>query len=284
MSVIPADRLATIDRLCRRSQWLRQALVDLVAPTRQGHLASALSCAELVLALYYAGYVRFNPARPRDLARDRVLVSKGHAAMVLYPILADLGFFDRTELQRFGAADGRLRVYADPSIPGIEAISGSLGHAFGIGCGYAYAAKRDGRDSRTFVVLSDGECYEGSVWEAAMLAGHHRLDNLIAIVDRNRLCILGDTEDCLRLDPLADKWTAFGWDVAVVDGHRYAEILPALDRALSPAGRPLAILAHTVKGKGISFMENRVEWHTRTPTDEDIARAREDLRSNPIAG
>ena len=254
----------------------------MVAESKQGHLASALSCTEVVLALYYGGYVRVSPARPRDPVRDRVLVSKGHGAIVLYPVLADLGFLGRGHLASFAEAGGPLRVYADPSIPGIEAICGSLGHGFGIGCGYAYTAKRDGLDYRTFVILSDGECYEGSVWETAMFAAHHGLDNLVVIIDRNRLCILGGTEECLRLDPLEDKWRAFGWDVLTIDGHRYGEILPALDRALVPSGKPLAIVANTVKGKGISFMENRAEWHNRTPDAADIAQARRDLQTNCI--
>jgi transketolase len=237
---------------------------------------------EIAVALYYGGHVRANPAAPRDPARDRVLISKGHGAIVLYPILADLGFFDRSELTRYMHPEGRLRMYADHSIPGIEAICGSLGHGFGIGCGYAYAGRRDGRDYRTFVILSDGECYEGSVWETAMFAAHYRLDNLVAIVDRNRLCILGETEDCLRLDPMEDKWRAFGWDTVSIDAHRYREILPALERSARHSGRPLAIIANTVKGKGVSFMENRAEWHNKTMSDAHIETARQDLRVNSI--
>jgi transketolase len=173
-------------------------------------------------------------------------------------------------------------MYADHSIPGIEAICGSLGHGFGIGCGYAYAGRRDGRDYRTFVILSDGECYEGSVWESAMFAAHYRLDNLVAIVDRNGLCILGATEDCLRLDPLEDKWRAFGWDTVCIDAHRYGEILPALERSRGQCGRPLAIIANTVKGKGVSFMENRAEWHNKAMTATHVETARQDLRANSI--
>ena len=276
--------MSKIEELRRRSHWLRQELFELVMRTKKGHLASAYSCAEMVLALFYGGYVRVNAARPRDPARDRVLISKGHAAIVLYPILADLGFFERDELTKFTSANALLRMYADNSIPGIEAIAGSLGHGFSIGCGYAYTAKRDALDYRTFVVLSDGECYEGSVWETAMFASHHALDNFIAIVDRNRLCILGETERCVRLDPIEDKWKAFGWDVLSIDAHTYADILPALDRAIRPSGRPLAIIANSVKGKGISFMENRAEWHNRMPTPEQTAQAREELRHNCISG
>lgn len=276
--------MVKIEELQRRSQWLRQELFELVVRTKKGHIPSSFSCVEVALALFYGGYARVNPANPRDPARDRVLVSKGHAAMVLYPILADLGFFGREELAMFTDAGGRLRLYADNSIPGIEAITGSLGHGFGIGCGYAYTAKRDGLDYRTFVILSDGECYEGSVWETAMFAAHHALDNLIAIVDRNRLCILGETERCVRLDPIEDKWRAFGWDVTSIDAHRYGDILPALDRAVAGSGRPIAIVANSVKGKGISFMENRAEWHNRMPTPEQIAQAREELLRNCIAG
>ncbi|RMH36179.1 MAG: transketolase [Nitrospirae bacterium] len=275
----------TIEDLQRKSHWLRQELFELVMRRKKGHLPSSYSCAEMVIALMYGGYIRGYPSAPRHPDRDRLIVSKGHAAMVLYPILADLGYFPNDELDKFATPEGRLRLYADHTIPGIETITGSLGHGLGIGCGYAYAAKQDGKDARTFVLLSDGECYEGSVWEAAMFAAHHRLDNLIVIVDRNGLCILDRTEACVKLDPLDDKWRAFGWEVLTVDGHAYRSILPALDRAVAHrSGRPMAIVSHSVKGKGISFMEHQALWHNTMPNEDQMQQARRELLDNCIDG
>ena len=167
------------------------------------------------VALYYGGVAHVVPGQPDEPNRDRIIVSKGHAAMVQYPILADLGFYDPAELDRFTQPGGLLGMYADFRIPGIEGISGSLGHGVGMGAGLALAARQNGADYRTFVVLGDGECYEGSIWESAMFAAHHQLDNLVVIVDRNDLCILGKTEDLVRLGDLEDKWRSFGWSVFV---------------------------------------------------------------------
>lgn len=264
--------------LNQKSRWLRQQLFDLVIETKKGHIPSSYSAAEISLALFYGGYLRFDPKNPKWPERDRFIVSKGHAAMLLYPILADLGFYPKEELKRFTKADGILRMYADNSIPGIESITGSLGHGLGIGCGYALSAKKDGLKYNTFVVVGDGECYEGSIWEVAMFAAHYKLDNFVTIVDRNRLCIMEETEKCVRLDPLEDKWAAFGWNVISLDGHNYEQILSALDRVTKdPNGKPTAIISNSVKGKGISFMENRSDWHNKMPTPEQAAQARQEL-------
>ncbi|MGB0908729.1 MAG: transketolase [Nitrospirales bacterium] len=272
-----------IEKLKKKSQWLRQELFELVMRVKKGHIPSSYSCAEVVLALMYGGYFHGYPNEVRHPDRDRVLISKGHAAMVLYPILADLGYFDASELEKFTKPDGLLRMYADHSIPGIESITGSLGHGLGIGCGYAYAAQQDGQSYRTFVVIGDGECYEGSVWESAMFAAHHQLENLVVIIDRNRLCIMEETERCIRLDSLEEKWRAFGWETVTIDGHSYAEILPALTEATSnQTGKPFAIISNSIKGKGISFMESQALWHNRMPTEEQMDQAREELLTNCI--
>ena len=266
-----------INDLEAKALWLRRELWDMVMRAKNGHIPSSYSCAEIVTALYYGGVVRYTPGNASDPGRDRVIVSKGHAAMVLYPILADIGYFDRAELQNFTRPGGLLGMYADVRIPGIEGISGSLGHGLGMGAGFALAARYDGHSYRTFVVLGDGECYEGSVWETAMFAAHHKLDNLVAIVDRNALCILGRTEELVALGDLAAKWRSFGWTAIEVDGHNFDELMGALDHVGRTQGRPLAIIANTVKGKGISFMEGRPEWHNRMPNAEQMARARGEL-------
>jgi transketolase len=266
-----------INDLEAKALWLRRQVWDMVIAAKNGHIPSCYSCAEIVTALYYGGVARYTPGQADDPARDRVIVSKGHAAMVLYPILADIGYYDAGELARFTKPGGLLGMYADVRIPGIEGISGSLGHGLGMGAGFALAARHDDQKHRTFVLLGDGECYEGSIWETAMFAAHHKLDNLVAIVDRNALCILGKTEDLVALGDLAGKWRAFGWHTVEIDGHDFASVLGALDQIGKTDGKPLCIVANTVKGKGISFMEGRSEWHNKMPNVDQVAKARAEL-------
>ncbi len=272
-----------IKELINKSHWLRKELFELLATAKKGHIPSSYSCAEIVIALYYAGYLKVDPKNPKSMDRDRLFISKGHAAMVLYPILADLGFFSKNELQNFTKSDGILRLYADPSIPGIESVTGSLGHALGIAAGFALSAKRDNLNYNSYVILGDGECYEGSIWETAMFANHHELNNLIAIVDRNQYCIIGETEKCIKLDSLEDKFRSFGWNSFSINGHSYNEIIPALEKVkTNNKNKPTAIIANTVKGKGISFMEGDPLWHNKIPNDEQIQKAREALKNNCI--
>ena len=266
-----------INDLEAKALWLRRQVWDMVIAAKNGHIPSCYSCTEIVTALYYGGVARYTPGQADDPARDRVIVSKGHAAMVLYPILADIGYYDAGELTRFTKPGGLLGMYADVRIPGIEGISGSLGHGLGMGAGFALAARHDDQKHRTFVLLGDGECYEGSIWETAMFAAHHKLDNLVAIVDRNALCILGKTEDLVALGDLAGKWRAFGWHTVEIDGHDFDSVLGALDQIGKTDGKPLCIVANTVKGKGISFMEGRSEWHNKMPNADQIATARAEL-------
>jgi transketolase len=273
-----------INDLEDKALWLRQQVFDMVIRQKKGHIPSCYSCAEIMTALYYGGNVRYTAGNADDPDRDRVIISKGHAAMVLYPILADIGYYSAEELERFTQPGGLLGMYADFRIPGIEGISGSLGHGVGMGAGFCLAARQDKQDYRTFVLVGDGECYEGSIWESAMFAAHHRLDNLVVIVDRNQLCILGRTEDLLDQGDLEEKWRSFGWHSVSIDGHSFEEIQDALDRVGATDGKPLAIVANTVKGKGISFMEGRSEWHNRMPSDELIATARNELGLSTEAG
>lgn len=267
----------TINNLEQRAAWLRQELFEMVIRQRQGHIPSCYSMAEILVQLYYGGTLRFFNGSPDHPERDRLIVSKGHAAMGLYPILADIGFFDASELECFTQPGGLLGMYADVRIPGIEGISGSLGHGLGMGAGFAVAARHDCANYRSFVILGDGECYEGSIWESAMFAAHHNLDNLIAIVDRNSLCILGRTEELMALGDLAAKWESFGWHVERADGHSFESLKSAMDVAGHTDGKPLVVIAETIKGKGISFMEGRPEWHNRMPNEMQTTQAREEL-------
>ena len=272
-----------IEYLKEKSAWLRRELFELVIRSRKGHIPSSYSCTEIVVALFYGGYFRHNPKHPRWEDRDRLFISKGHAGMAIYPILTDLGYLPKDELLKFTKPDGILRFYPDPSIPGIEAITGSLGHGIGIAAGHALTAKREGKNFRNYVIISDGECYEGSTWETALFASHHELDNLIVVVDRNGCCILDYTENCVRLNPLDEKWRAFGWHTFSINGHSYTEITQTLDKIQAGTiKKPVAIISNSVKGKGISFMENRPEWHNKMPNEEQTDKARKELETNCI--
>ena len=272
-----ATTATNADQLAARAHWLRREVFEMVMRQRAGHVPSSYSMTEILVTMYYGGVVRWTRGKPHAPDRDRVIVSKGHAASALYPILADLEYFSRDELERYTQPGGLLGMYADIRVPGIEGISGSLGHGLGMASGFCYAARAAGHSYRSFVVLGDGECYEGSVWESAMFASHHRLDNLVAIVDRNELCILGNTEDLLKMEPLDEKWRAFGWHVERIDGHSIPQLLEAFARVGRTDGKPLAIVADTVKGKGISFMEGRSEWHNKMPNPAQIEQARNEL-------
>ena len=235
------------------------------------HVASALSCVDLLVALYFSA-LRIDPAKPEDPDRDRLLLSKGHGCMAQYGALAERGFFPEAVLEEYARDGGRLAEHPGPHcVPGIEAATGSLGHGLPIGAGLALAAKVRGANYRVFVVMSDGECYEGSVWEAALFAPAQRLDRLTAIVDYNGWSAMAPTYPAM--EPFAEKWRAFGWCVQEIDGHDAEALTAALAAVPFEPGRPSAIIARTVKGKGVSFMENDLEWHYRPPNDQDLQRA-----------
>lgn len=270
--------MGKIVELEKKANWMRRQTLEMCVCGGGGHLVSSFSCADILVALYYGGILRFDPANPDWDERDRFIISKGHGATILYPILADLGFFSSDELSKFCQDDSMLGVHPDNNIPGIEVITGSLGHGLSIATGLALAAKMDKKDYMTIALLGDGECYEGAVWEAAMFAGHHQLNNLAGMVDRNGLSVTDFTEKNLRLNPLEDKWRSFGWDTITINGHAFPEILAALENFRSRSSdKPLMIIANTIKGKGISFMENDPLWHTRIPTGEQIEMARKEL-------
>ena len=240
---------------------IRLGILDAVAGAKKGHIGGAFSCTDLLVALYHGGILRFDSSCPDWLDRDRFILGKGHSGVALYVVLADLGFFNPDELTRLNQG-GLLGEHPDRNVPGVEVVSGSLGHGLGIGAGMALAAKMDHKDYRTVVLLGDGECYEGSVWEAANFSAHQGLDNLWAVVDRNNLIVNDFTENVNRLEPFADKWRAFGWDIRDANGHEIPEILETFsDFRTQSSGRPVVIIANTVKGKGVSFMENQVSWH-----------------------
>jgi len=263
--------------LMEKAAWLRRECFEMVVRSRKGHFPSSSSCADILVTLMYGGWMRCTAANPRAPERDRLFISKGHAGMALYPILEDMGFVAKGELLKFTKADGVFKFYPDQSIPGIEAITGSLAHGIGIATGHCLAGRQDGRDFRCYVIVSDGECYEGSTWEAALFASHQRLNRLVVFVDRNGCCILDHTEKCVALDPLAEKWRAFGWNVIEIDAHDVGQIDEALQAAEACTDKPTAIVALSIKGKGVSFMENRPEWHNKMPNEEQVAIARREL-------
>ena len=252
---------------------IRAHTLRMVHKSRASHVGTCLSMADL-LAVLYGQVLRVDPTRPLWPERDRFILSKGHGAAIVYAALAERGFFPTNWLETYcedGSKLGGHITHAD--VPGVEASTGSLGHGLSIGCGIALAGKRGDKGYRVFVMLSDGELDEGSAWEAILFAPHHRLDNLTAIVDYNKIQSFGSVSEVLELEPLADKWRAFGWAVREIDGHDYEQIVDALSNLPLEAGKPTVIIAHTVKGKGVSFMENRLAWHYKSPDDEQLARA-----------
>lgn len=264
--------------LKRKATQVRLEILKAIVAAGKGHIGGAFSCTDILVALYHGGILRFDPLKPDWEERDRFLLSKGHSGIALYAVLADLGFFDVQELASFGKDGTRLGGHPDRRIPGIEADTGSLGHGLGIGAGLALRAKMDGMDYATVVLLGDGECYEGSVWEAFLFAAHHELNNLMAVIDRNQQCVLDFTEDCVRLSPLHEKLASFGWDVEEVNGHSFGDLLrvfSGLRTRYSP--RPLAVVAYTTKGKGVSFMEGRIKWHHGIPDEEQFRVALREL-------
>jgi transketolase len=267
--------MAGADSVEERARAIRARIVRMAHAGRTPHVASALSCADLVAALYFEA-LRIDPAAPEDERRDRFILSKGHGCMALYAALAERGFFSEEVLDEYAREGGRLAEHPAPRcVPGIEAATGSLGHGLSLGAGLALAAKIRGQSHRVFVLLSDGECAEGSVWEAALFASARGLDNLVAIVDYNNWSAMGRTSP--YLEPLAEKWKAFGWSCVEIDGHDAGVIVAALSRVPFEPSRPAAVLAHTVKGKGVSFMEDDLEWHYRPPNDNDLKRALEEI-------
>ncbi|MET8976411.1 transketolase [Streptomyces sp. NPDC004539] len=263
-------------RLLREmSTEVRLKVIGMIDRAGLGHIGGDLSVTDILVTLFGA-VLDVDPARPDAPGRDRLILSKGHCAAALYATLASCGYFPESELARFTAPYSPLNGHPDRrKVPGVETNTGPLGHGFPVAVGCALGARLRGDASRTVVVLGDGELQEGSNWEAAMTAGHQRLARLCAVVDRNRLQQGARTEDTVTLDPLAERFAAFGWEVRETDGHDHAALLTAF--APSTTGRPVAVVAHTVKGKGVSFIEDRVEWHHKVPTPAQVRAAVEEL-------
>ena len=269
-------QIATADRARR----IRRASLRMVHLARMGHPGGDLSCADILAVLYFH-VLRLRPDAPRDPDRDRFVLSKGHASAALYAVLAERGFFPAEDLDTYMRPLSQLNGHPDRNkVPGVEANTGPLGHGLPIAVGMAAAAKLDGAAWRTFVLTGDGELQEGSNWEAIMTASQWRLDNLTAIVDRNRLQQGDGTERTVALEPLAERWRAFGWSVVDVDGHDAEALIDVFDNLPAAPGRPTCIIARTNKGRGVSFIEDRVEWHHRVPTDDELAAALQELEGD----
>jgi transketolase len=256
-----------------RATSIRRHIIEMLAEAASGHPGGSLSAVEIVTALYFGGFLRYDPQNPEWPERDRFVLSKGHGVPVQYAALAEAGFMPYAELKTLRKINSRLQGHPVlGTAPGIEASTGSLGQGLSIALGMALAARMDKNGVRVFCLLGDGECQEGQVWEAAMAAGHHRPDNLIAIVDYNKFQLDGATNEILSIEPFADKWRAFGWVVREIDGHDLGEVMDALDWAIGQHD-PACIIAHTVKGKGVSFMEGENAYHGVAPTEEEMAKA-----------
>jgi transketolase len=256
---------------------IRRKIVRMHYDAQASHIGSALSCVDILVALYFE-ILKIDPKDPHNPGRDRFILSKGHAASALYATLAARGFFSEAILRQYCIDSGRLLGHSTKdSVEGVEVSTGSLGHGLSMSIGMSISAKYDKRNHKIYTLLSDGECDEGSVWEAAMFASHHKLDNLIAIIDYNKLQAFGRTNDIVNLEPFMNKWIAFGWAVKEIDGHNFQQIIEALKKAPFKEDKPSMVIAHTVKGKGISFMEGQLAWHYKSPSEKELESALEEL-------
>ena len=268
----------TIEELEKKANVLRLDVIEATSAAGSGHPGGSLSCADLMAALYFR-VMRHNPADPAWEDRDRFVLSKGHVAPVLYAALAESGYFPKEELSTLRKLGSGLQGHpVRGKVPGVEMSTGSLGQGLSMACGMALAGKMDGKDHKVFCLLGDGELQSGQNWEAAMLARHYHLKNLIAFVDRNRLQITGNTERSMSLEPLSDKWRAFGWNVIIVDGHNMIQILSACEKACLSETNPTVVIMNTVKGKGVSFMENNYEFHGKACKGAEKEKALRELR------
>lgn len=259
------------------AQRIRVHAVTMASQGKSSHVGSVLSMADIVAVLYGA-ILKVDPLNPRDEKRDRFILSKGHAGSGVYAALAERGFMPVEKLQSHYQDGSDLSGHVShKNIPGVELSTGSLGHGLPVATGMALSGMRDGKKHRVYVLLSDGECDEGSNWEAIMFAGHHRLSNLVAIIDYNKLQSLATIKETLNLEPFVDKWLAFGWHVIEVDGHDHESLLAAFSPSHMDFGKPICVVANTIKGKGVSFMENQVLWHYRSPQGVELEKALQEL-------
>lgn len=262
--------------LKQKAMQIRRDLVTMIYEAKAGHIGGSLSSTDILTVLYYS-IMRINPQDPKLEDRDRFILSKGHSVEGYYCILADKGFFPKERLKTFSKFGTTLIGHPNNKNAGVEMNTGALGHGLPVAVGMAIAGKLDKKDYRVFTLMGDGEQAEGSVWEAAMAGAHYKLDNLVAIVDRNKLQISGCTEDVMRLESLEDKWTSFGWNVVPVDGNNVEELQKLFRELPKVKGKPTLVMAYTTKGKGISFMENEAKWHHGVPSEEQFKQALKEL-------
>ncbi|MGW7545977.1 transketolase [Streptomyces sp. NPDC054770] len=273
MTATASPAAAGTGALRERATRIREHVADMCAGPEGGHLGGAYSSADIMTALYF-DVMNVDPARPEAPERDRFVLSKGHAAVGLYATLAERGFLPVGELASYGRPGSRLMGHPVRAVPGVEAATGSLGHGLALGCGFALGARLDGTAARTFVLMGDGELQEGSVWEAAVGAASLGLDRLVAVVDRNSLQLTGATDSIAAMEPLADRWRGFGWAVREADGHDLEALVRALGDTPWEPGRPSVLIARTVKGRGLPFLEGRTASHYVTFSERNHARAR----------
>ncbi len=267
--------LKTLAEHCRQT---RRDIVTMTAAAGSGHPGGSLSSVELVVGLYHSK-MRHRPEEPNWSDRDRFILSKGHVAPLLYSVLARTGYFSPEDLPTLRKLGSKLQGHPNMHmLPGLECSSGSLGQGLSIANGLALAAKLDGKGYRCYCLMGDGEIQEGQIWEAAMSSAHYKLDNVCALLDANGLQIDGRVEDVMGLEPLTDKWRSFGWHVIEIDGHDMEQVLKAYDEAAATKGKPSIIIAKTIKGKGVSYMENRAEWHSKVPNKDELAKALAELQ------
>ncbi len=269
---------AKIKELQEKARHIRCLIIEMLAKAGSGHPGGSLSAADLVTALYFS-VLKFNPDDPASSDRDRFHMSKGHCCPLWYAVLSEAAFFPKDKLFTLRQLGSMLQGHPDRRAPGVECASGSLGQGLSVALGMSLAARIDKKDYRVYVLLGDGEIQEGNIWEAAMAAAHYKCDNICAILDYNGFQIDGKTADVMNLEPLAAKWQAFGWHTIEIDGHDMKQILGAYDMAKEVKGKPTIIIARTVKGKGVSFMENVCDFHGRAPTQEEARKALEELKS-----
>jgi transketolase len=265
----------SVEELTERARFIRREVIRLISIAKVGHYASAFSCTEILAVLYYA-VMRLRAGEPDWPDRDRFMFGKGHAAVAQYPILAEYGFISAEMLNGYTRIGNPLGDHPDMTkVPGVDFSSGSIGHALSAGLGMVLAGRLEGRKFHSFVLMGDGEQNEGQVWEAAMSAAHHRAGRLIGIIDRNRYCLDGEVDEVMGIEPLADKWRAFGWDVHEVDGHDIRALLDLFTMLVQREDpqQPALVVAHTVKGKGVPFMESEIGWHLGFLSPEDEQRA-----------
>lgn len=266
-----------MQELREKAKELRRSIFKAICNGGGGHLPTSFSIVEMLLVLY-SKVLRIDPVHPKDPDRDRFVLSKGHGCVALYAVLADRGFFDKKHLDTHGKKGTILGGHPDMyKVPGVEASTGALGHGFPFAVGVALAGKMDNKDYRVYTILGDGECQEGSVWEAAMFAPQHKIDNLVAIVDYNKFQAMDKLDNIIGLEPFVDKWKAFGWEVREVDGHDMNALLEIFESVPFKKGKPSLVIAHTIKGKGISFMEEVPIWHFRVPKPEEMKAACQEL-------